>query len=242
MARKAFNWSLLDRNSLYSMLYKLKPKIVGQRLSIEEITKELSKHIKQHLPVKVTSGRIKEAKLGEIWMGGLYHSDFDKKGWTRFIEIQLAYPTDIDSMKVTAYRWKRICTVFADVVLHEMIHTRQYRARNFKAIPLYCSTAEYAKERKEQEYYGDRDEMGAHSFNIACDMIDKFGFDPKSIRDYLDADTTKRGKSTSWGRFFKAFDNNHNHPKVRQMKRKVMKQLEYACIGKPFHTTNHLTY
>jgi len=238
----SFNWSQLDRETLYSMLYELKSEIVDRRLSISEITKILSKHIKAHLPVKVTSSRHKPVKKGEVWIGGAYHSYYDKEGKDRFIEIELAFPTTAETMKTSLYRWERMCRLFADTILHELIHTRQYRARNFKDIPGYESTAYYAKDRREQEYYGHRDEMGAHSFNLAQDMIDKFGFDTRAIKDYLDSSVPKRVRPNGWGRFMKAFEYNHDHPKVRQMKRKILKQLEYASTGKPFKTTNHLTY
>ena len=240
--RTPFNWSLLDRDTLYSMLYELKPEIVDRRLPIGEITKLLSKHIKTHLPVKVTSNRHKPVKKGELWIGGAYHSYFDKAGNKRFIEIELAFPTTADTMKTSLYRWERICRLFADTVLHEVIHTRQYRARNFKDIPGYESTAYYAKDRAWQEYYGHRDEMGAHSFNLAQDMIDKFGFEPKIIKEYLDSAIPKRVRPNGWGRFMKSFDYNHYHPKVIQMKHKIMTQLENAYLGKPFKTPNHLTY
>ena len=238
----AFNWSQLDRETLYSMLYELKSEIVDRRLSIGEITSILSKHIKANLPVKVTSSRHKPVKKGEVWIGGAYHSYYDKEGKSRFIEVELAFPTNANTMKTSLYRWERMCTLFADTVLHEIIHTRQYRARRFKDIPGYESTAYYAKDRREQEYYGHRDEMGAHSFNLAQDMIDKFGFDTRAIKDYLDSPVPKRVRPNGWGRFMKAFDYDHSHPKVRQMKRKILKQLEYASTGKPFKTTNHLTY
>jgi hypothetical protein len=42
MAREGFNWSALDRSALYSMLYKLKSEIVGQRLTVGEISKLLA--------------------------------------------------------------------------------------------------------------------------------------------------------------------------------------------------------
>ena len=242
MARKAFNWSLLDRNTLYSMLYSLKPEIVDKRLPIAEITSIISKHIKSHLPLKVTSNRFKSVKPGEVWIGGAYHSYLDKAGNKRFIEVELAFPTSANTMKTSLYRWERMCRLFADTVLHEIIHTRQYRARNFKDIPGFESTAYYAKDRREQEYYGHRDEMGAHSFNLAQDMIDKFGWDTRAIKEYLDSPVPKRVRPNGWGRFMKAFEYNHTHPKVRQMKRKIMNQLEYAYTGKPFKTTNHLTY
>lgn len=242
MTRQAFNWSVLDRDILYSMLYGLKPEIVDKRLPIGEITRQLSKHIKAHLPIKVVSHRHKPVKPGEIWIGGAYYSDDDKQGKKRFIEVELAFPTDTKTMKTSSYRWERICTLFADTILHEIIHTRQYRARNFKDLPGYESTAYYAKDRAWQEYYGHRDEIGAHSFNLAQDMIDKFGFDPKAIREYLDSKVPKRASPNGWGRFMKAFEYDHNHPKVRQMKHKIMTQLENAYHGKPFKTSNYLTY
>ena len=242
MARSVFNWSALDRDILYSMLYSLKSEIVDRRLPIGEITSIISKHVKSHLPIKVRSHRHKPVKSGEVWIGGAYYSDDDKQGKKRFIEVELAFPTTADSMKTSLYRWERMCHLFADTVLHEIIHTRQYRARNFKDIPGYESTAYYAKDRAWQEYYGHRDEMGAHSFNIAQDMIDKFDFDPKAIREYLDSPVPKRVRPNGWGRFMKSFEYDHTHPKVVQMKRKIMTQLENAYYGKPFKTTNHLTY
>jgi len=242
MARQAFNWSLLDRATLYSMLYELKSEIVDRRLPVGEITRLMSRHIKAYLPIKVVSYRHKPVTKGQIWIGGAYYSDLDKSGKKRFIEIEFAVPTDAQTMKTSLYRWERICTLFADTILHEIIHTRQYRARNFKDIPGYESTAYYAKDRAWQEYYGHRDEMGAHSFNLAQDMIDKFGFDTKSIKAYLDSRVSKRVRPNGWGRFMKSFEYNHNHLKVIQMKHKIMTQLANAHSGKPFKTTNHLTY
>ena len=84
--------------------------------------------------------------------------------------------------------------------------------------------------------------MGAHSFNLAQDMIDKFGFDTRAVKEYLDSPVPKRVRPNGWGRFMKTFGYNHEHVKVRQMKLKIMRNLENAYLGKPFKTTNHLTY
>ena len=242
MAREAFNWSLLDRATLYSMLYKLKPEIVNKRLTVDKINKLLSQHIKQHLPVNVTRTRLLPVGKNEVWIGGAYYSELDKLKRKRFIEVVFAYPTKISTMEISIHRWRRMCSLFADTILHEIIHTRQYRARRFKSIPGYESTAYYAKTRKEQEYYGHRDEMGAHSFNLAQDMIDKFGWDIRSIKTYLDSKVAKRSRPNGWANFMKTFEYDHTHPKVCQMKRKIMSQLEYAYLGRPFKTSDHLTY
>ena len=84
--------------------------------------------------------------------------------------------------------------------------------------------------------------MGAFSFNIACDMLDRFGNDPKEIKKYLNSIRAKRHKNSSWYDFLSAFDWDLDHVKVHQMRRKIFKQLEYAEIGRPFKTTTHLTY
>lgn len=240
--RQDFNWSQLDRNSLYSMLYTAGSDIVGQKMSLKLFHKRLSSHIKSCLPVSVKKWQYDHKQdRGFPYMGGSYDSVLDKKKQKKFIEVVLSYHPKDTEVCITNYRWTRICSLFADTILHEIIHMRQYRSRNFKDIPGYESTAYYHKQRQDQEYYGHRDEMGAHSFNIACEMIDKFGYNPIAIKYHLDTITRRRKKGT-FTKFISAFDWNHDHVKVRQMKQKVLKQLEYAAIGRPFKTTVHLTY
>lgn len=241
--RKDFNWSLLTRDNLYSMLYNAGKDIVGKKLPVKDLQKLISAQIKHHLPVKVVRKRNDASqKPGLVYMGGTYYSDLDKNGYTRFIEIVLCYHPLDEKIKLTEYRWMRVCELFADTILHEVIHMRQYRSRNFKSIPGYESTAYYHKQRVNQEYYGDRDEMGAFSFNIACDLVDRFGNNRAVIQKYMDSMQAKRHKKTTYHKYLAAFDWNHNHPKIRQMKKKILTQLDYAAAGKPFKTTNYLTY
>lgn len=241
--RKGFNWSLLDRYNLYSMLYTAGRDIVDKKISVKALQKHLSSHIKSNLPIKVVRRQTDfKQKPGIVYMGGIYYSDRDQAGCDRFMEIVLSYHPNDTEVKMTEYRWSRLCSLFADTILHEIIHMRQYRSRKFKDIPGYESTAYYHKQRVDQEYYGHRDEMGAFSFNIACDMLDRFGNDSRAIKHYMDSMQAKRHKKTTYYKFLSAFDWDHNHIKVQQMKQKILKQLEYAEIGRPFKTNNHLTY
>ena len=236
-----FNWSELDRETLYSYFYSLNQSIVGKSLTPEKIQKLISRHVKAWLPVKVVKCVQLTNKPGYVYMGGMYHSDFDKKYKTS-IELNLHYHPNDERLKITDYRFKKMALRFADIILHEVIHMRQFRARNFKLIPGYQSTAESTAMAKEQEYYGDRDEMGAFAFNIACEMIDRFDYDPTTIKRYMDSNGASRHKNSWWYNYLKYFNGNHNHPIIRRMKHKIMCQLENAYIGKPFKTTNHLTY
>ena len=240
--REDFNWSQLDRLNLYNMLYTAGTDIIGKKLPVKTLHKHLSSHIKSCLPVMVKKWQYDTKQdRGFPYMGGSYDSVLDRKGKKKFIEVVLSYnPLDSEA-KITQYRWTKLCSLFADTILHEIIHMRQYRSRNFKDIPGYESTAYYHKQRMNQEYYGHRDEMGAHAFNIACEMIDRFGYDPAAIRYHMDT-LTSRTKRGTFTKFLATFDWDHSHIKVKQMKKKVLKQLEYAAIGRPFKTTTHLTY
>jgi hypothetical protein len=241
MNRKPFNWSVLDRNNLYTMLYELKPSVVGRRIAIKDLQKLLAVHIKWHLPIKVTLKRDLTHEKGLVYIGGAYYSGNDVEN-RRHVEITFSYKDTNATIKLSDSRWDRMCKLFADTMLHEIIHIRQYRTREFKDIPGYESTAYYARDRKEQEYYGHKDEMGAFSFNIACELYDKFGDDFDAAKRYLDSNLAKRAKKSSYHKYLKTFDWNHNHTVIRSMKKKIIRNLPYAQIGKPFRTTNHLTY
>ena len=238
---KTANWSVLDRSSLYAYFYSLGGRIIGKRLTPDQIHRALSKHIKLLLPIKVKKCIDAKIEQGYVYTGGMYHSDFDKKNKTS-IEVNFSYHPFDETLKFTEYRWRRLSIRIADVVLHEVIHMRQFRARGFKSIPGYQSTAESTKQRKEQEYYGDTDEMGAFSFNIACEMIDRFGYEPTVIKQYMDTNTARRHKNSWWFNYLKYFNWEHDHRIIRRMKQKVMHQLENAYIGKPFKTNDWLTY
>ena len=235
------NWSALDRQSLYSYFYSLGARLVGKKLTPDQIHRLISKHIKRLLPVRIKKHIDAKILQRHIYMGGMYYSGYDNGGKPA-IEVNFSYHPWDEHLKMTDYRWKRMSIRFADVVLHEMIHMRQFRARGFKSIPGYQSTAGWAKDRKQQEYLGDRDEMGAFAFNIACEMIDRFGYEPAVIKRYMDTNGAKRHKNSWWYSYLQGFEFDHQHKIIVRMKKKILHQLENAYNGKPFKTTDWLTY
>jgi hypothetical protein len=223
------------------MLYGLKSLVVDKRLTAKSLHSILSQHIKSHLPIKIKFDTdISQAK-GLVYIGGMYYACNDQED-RRQIEIIFSYQEKDSILKLSERRWSRMCSLFADTVLHEIIHLRQYRARNFKAIDGYQSVAALAKDRRNQEYYGHKDEIGAYAFNIACELKTKFNGDDAAIIRYLDSNLAKRSKKGSYYYYLKAFDWNHKHPVIRSLKKKIIRNLPYAEIGKPFKTDTWLTY
>jgi hypothetical protein len=84
--------------------------------------------------------------------------------------------------------------------------------------------------------------MGAFAFNIACEMIDRFGYEPAVIKRYMDTNGAKRHKNSWWYSYLQGFEFDHQHKIIVRMKKKILHQLENAYNGKPFKTTDWLTY
>jgi hypothetical protein len=239
--RKTFNWSLLDRSILYSMLYKAKPFIVGKNLTPLQFQKIISSHVKEHLPIKVTKKYGISQQRGLVYLGGVYYAGYDEVNSTQ-IELILSYHPLDETVNLSDYKWKKLCNLFADTILHEIVHMKQYRSRNFKVIKGYESTAQLAKQRVDQAYYGHKDEIGAFSFNIACELHDRCNGDANAVSEYLNSNDVKKHKRSTYFNYLKAFNWDHDHKIIRKLKRKIIQQLPNAAMGKPFASVTHLNY
>jgi hypothetical protein len=242
MAYAAFDWSALDRNKLCDILNGVRKHVVGRKLLIEELHKILANQIRKNLPVRVKLIRTSEQEHGIVYIGGCYYGDQDEEYETRYVEIILSYFIWDEYLTITQHRWRRMCEVFADTVLHEIIHIRQYRTRKWKNISGYCSSAELANQRKNQNYYGHPDEIGAYAFNIACELYSRFGNNRLLSMKYLNSNQAVKHKTSTFLRYLHTFNMDHTHKVIKRLKKKVMYYLPYAKLGKPFKTSNFLTY
>jgi hypothetical protein len=237
-----FDWSTVDRNLLASMIKMAEPTVVGVPLLPIEFSKKLKQIFKFFdLPVNIKSIYHIKTKLDMVWIGGIYESDRDEQS-KKSITIITQYNQKGRKIKISKLMFKRMCYTVADTILHEVIHTRQYRRRNHKVIPGYYSTANSGKKQIEQTYLGHPDEIDAYSFNIACELNDRFKNNDKLIVDYLNTDLTdNRLTKDTYKMYLKAFDYNYKHTVIRKLKKKITYYLLNAReIGKPYKTNDWL--
>lgn len=229
-----FDWSLIDRYSIANYIWTINQKIVGKDIDQKHIHNKISYHLKKQLPIRVRQKFSKDVRHGIIFVGGMYLGDHDQDG--KFsIEIDLYYNSKKDRYILDSKRFWKLCICIADTLLHELIHMRQYRRRNFKDLPAYSSTAQRTDKREEQNYLGCSDEVDAYAFNIACELTEKFKGDQQLIVKYLDENQkNKKRKNNCWRMYLKAFEHNHNHEIIKKLKKKVIYYLPYAKIGKPY--------
>jgi hypothetical protein len=237
---KHYNWSTLNRSNLIALFLPLGTELVGKKIRISALQRQLSSFAKSHLPVRVVQSRDPKLAAGYIAVGGYYVSSDDQAG-RKSITINIAYATGARWIKISAYRWRRVARLLADTILHELIHMRQHRARQFKNLPGYKSTAYYARQRRAQEYLGHSDEIGAYAFNIACELWDQFGDDWPAMRSYLDSNQSRRRKRSSLHYYLDTFDWDHTHPVIQRLKTKIVYYWPRVSSGRPFANNDHLT-
>ena len=239
MTRKSnFRWSILDRYTLFDYFHSLRPHIVGKSLKINQFQKLVSTHIRSYLPVKVLKKADFTTTSGCVFVGGIYWSQCDQAG-DGSIEIHLHYNFCDEQITLTDHLFRRFCNTLSDTVLHEIIHMRQYRRRNFKSLPDYASMAESSKQRKEQTYLGHNDEIDAYSFNIACELMRKLDNDKRAAGRYLKKSHKRKcTKSPTFDLYMKAFDWDQNHKIIKKLKSRTIRYLPYAELGKPYKTSD----
>lgn len=235
MATKpVFNWSILDRDALAEYLWNLRFAVVDKEIPVKKFHSLLYKHITKNLPVKVVKKADFKVGENEVFIGGTYYSE-DDKARKKCIEVLFVYNPFVETIKVSKRRFMRICYGFADTLLHEIIHMRQFRRRKFKNLPDYASNAEKTEQRMEQSYLGCSDEIDAYGFNIACELLERFSHNQNHVIRHLNEQQKgRRGKNDCWRMYLKAFDHDHNHEIIKRVKKKVIRYLPHAEVGKPY--------
>jgi hypothetical protein len=236
-----FDWSSLDREKIAQHVFSIYPFIKGKALSAEEFHSIIKHNLKSLAPFKIKKSYNWQVDPGNVYIGGTYYCYLDQD-YERCLELSFNYYEQGNSIQLKKYHFRKICLFIADIVLHEIIHMRQYRRRNFKPLPDYPSRAEKSEIRKEQSYLGCSDEIDAYAFNIACELNYKFKSDQQKIIQYLNKPLKNNGFKNTWRIYLHAFEYDHNHPIIKRMKKKVVRYLPAAEIGKPYKNSDWINY
>lgn len=233
------SWHSLNRNIIIEHIWSKAYMLTGPSIPVDQFHTTLTRHIKKLVPVRFRKNRDIKVSRCNIWVGGQYHSKWDQEN-KKYIELQFVYPTT-KCMNISEKQFKGICDTIADTLLHEIIHVRQFRRRNFKELPDFVSTVNSETLRLTQNYLGCPDEIDAYSFNIACELFEKFNGNEHQIINYLSENQKgKRQRHSNWVMYLTAFRHNHSHPILQRVKKKVIKYLPQAQIGKPYSNSNWL--
>jgi len=236
-----FIWANLSRNHIIDSIYQTY-NLQDDDLPVTLFHKRLSRHIKSIAPVIVKAHYTPKVPKNEIYIGGSYCAESDQLG-KKSITIDCYYAKRYKKISICTSNLFSLASLISDVMLHEIIHMRQYRKRNYKDIPNYISVVKHTELREEQNYLGHRDEIDAYSFNIACELLMKFKNDNLRIIDFLDGKIKcHTTKMPCLRKYLQVFKKDWNHPVMQRLKKQIQKNLNKAKNGKPFKNNFYIWY
>jgi len=236
-----FNWAELNRDFLFGIFYDLETNLVGVDLTGRRMFAIISKQIHRYLPLRTRKIVNKSLGKNHLAIGGHYCFDRDEHR-EKSITIDFYFRSFDQPIKLKRSSFLECGIIFADTVLHEIIHMRQHRRRNFNSRPYYKSRENTIDKKRQQGYLGCLDEIDAYAFNISCELMDYFNLDEdKSIR-YLNKPKKTISKENSYQMYLKAFDYDHDHAIIKKLKKKIVAYFPKAKQGRPFTNSDWIYY
>jgi hypothetical protein len=117
-----------------------------------------------------TTERDSRVERGNFWIKGEYRPHEDSQD-EPCIYITLSYPTKEKTTYIDKTDWDSMGFHVADVVTHEYIHQYYCRRRGYRHGRGYRAKTTLRYSDSMQDYLGCEDEILAHAFNVASEMI-----------------------------------------------------------------------
>lgn len=232
-----FNWNSIDRYYLINYILEIQEKIIKNDITIEKFHRILSNHIKKLLPLKFKKIYDPTIKTNNnIKIGGCYFYNLDKNN-KKAIQITIHYSAIKNNVELTSKKLYNIAYCIANILMHEIIHMKQFRSRNFKLIKNYISKSNEELLRLDQEYYGHNDEIDAWAFVIACELYDNIGHYNKIIHIVTKLKHSTKNSDT-FSEYLKIFKNDINV--INRLKKKIISYIPAANRGKPFRYSSFI--
>ena len=120
--------------------------------------------------LRFTTERDSTVELGQWNIKGEYRVYEDEQGEPG-IHITLVYPTRERICHIDRHNWEIMGFHIADIVTHEYIHQYYCRGRGYRYGRGYATPRLLRYNETMKDYLGCEDEILAHGFNVASEMI-----------------------------------------------------------------------
>lgn len=226
MKLKKFNCSpkfdqavkLPSRDIVKSIFEDFSHKYLDQIYSKPELVKDLAETIANRFRVNVLHTEAVEVDVNDVGINGYYDADDDEQCK---IAIEIVLVTNPASKFILFDREKydTFAINLADVLAHELLHMRQYRARDF--IPIDHCPNKYVDLEEELLYLSNPDEIDAYAYNIA----DELRVHPNPIKKLHNLKSITLQDSINLWAYLNAFSYDFTSPSLKRLLKKVYKYL-----------------
>jgi hypothetical protein len=212
------------RKDVLEILNDLKPFIVDHCLSVDELIQDMGVFLSNRFNIDVKHAEATQVDQNDIDLNGYYDGGLDEAGDTP-IEIYLITNPMQDIVLLDSDQFDIIARRIADTLSHEVIHMKQYRARDF----LEVETLEYNEFEDEEEenrwYLSSPDEINAYAYNIANELMDRNSYS-QVIEKLNKVKEISIDDSVNLWAYVQAFSKDVNHPVLKKLIKKVYKSLD----------------
>lgn len=193
-------------------------KYVDQIYSKAELIKVLAETIADRFRVNVLHTEAVEVDVNDVGLNGYYDADDDERCKIA-IEIVLVTNPNSKFILFDQETYDRFAINLADVLAHELLHMRQYRARDF--IPMDHCPNKYVDLEEELLYLSNPDEIDAYAYNIA----DELRVHPNPLTKLRNLkDITLQDSINLWA-YLNAFSHDYASPSLKRLLKKIYKYL-----------------
>lgn len=220
-----------SRKELLDVLEETRPHIVNNVLTVDELIGGLGEFIGTRFRVDVTHAETLDVDSGDVELNAFYDSGLDEFGDVA-IELYLVTNPNDDAIILDNEHFDVIMRKIADSLIHEVIHMKQSRARDFLEVDDMAYTQVEDEMLEAQLYLGAADEIDAYGYNIACELLDKCDLQT-SLKKLENISKIQIEDSVNLWAYLHAFAKDTSHPVLRKLMKRVYKNLNE--IGKTAH-------
>lgn len=217
-----------DRKEFLNILETLRTDVVGQFHVTGELVDRLAHFVGTTFNVDVSHAETPEVEQNDIDFNAFYDSGLDEVGDTP-IEIYFITNPYNELIIIDNEGFDAIVRRLADSLIHEMIHMKQSRSRDFLEVDDMAYTCVEDELLEAQLYLGSTDEIYAYAYNIAHELLDKA--DLKTCLKKLETPSKiKIEDSINLFAYVNTFAKDVDHPVLKRLIKRVYQTLN--VIGK----------
>ena len=209
---------LPTREQVRNICNDLKPQIVDQIFSIDNIVEKIGHFVAKRFKVSVLHAQAWEVDPTELNINAFYDPDRDEQQKPSIELILVTNPND-SHLILDEDLWNLFVNRLADSLAHELIHMFQARSRNF----LFVEHRQHRTIALDENlvYLSDPDEIDAYAYNIATELREH----PNPLSKLINPAAVSVNDSINLWAYIQAFSKDIKNPVVKRLLKKVYKNL-----------------
>ena len=216
------------RKEVLEILEELRPEIANQFLITDELVVKYGMFIGTRFNVDVKHTETTQVESNDIELNGYYDGGLDEFGDIP-IELYLITNPISEISLIDNNQFDLISRKIADTLSHEVIHMKQYRARDFLEVETveygeYDDEEDYDDEEESRLYLSSPDEINAYAYNIANELLDRHEY-PQVLEKLNKVSDIQIEDSVNLWAYIRAFDKDTKHPVIRKLIKQVYKSV-----------------